>query len=439
MEEATPSPIIVIGGGLMGSATAWQLTQDGQEVILLEKQDTVYTHGSSYGEARIARSSNRGNDIWSYLHNRSVEEVKTLIDYLNSTEEGEPFKISAIYTTSPVTYVGRTRIYERLMASILRQHVDAEVAVTQSEGLEKFEVVLPDSVLIQREYNEYSGTINPKQLIAYLHEGIRRKGGQVRYRTEVTAVTYEQASDLYSIEIREGDGSASDQLTASQVISAAGPYTGPLLEEVAPYFDTLINPERVFLAFLQIDSTVYSQLSEADKEKLQSFYPVINSSAGTRMGSFFSMIEYYDEAGHPVIKIGGHFQRSPIEALDQVWKMPLQPEEIEWSLNGTAGYMELLQLPIAKEDIKVVGEYSCVYSLAGSEVPFVTPILGADQQADHDFIVLGGMSGVGAKGAMAYGRMASNLMMGTTETDSLYLETSAAMGFERLQRDLGIE
>ena len=64
--------IVIIGGGLMGSATAWHLSNAGKKVLLLEKQDTLYNTGSSNGEARIARSSNRGDDIWSYLHNLSV-------------------------------------------------------------------------------------------------------------------------------------------------------------------------------------------------------------------------------------------------------------------------------------------------------------------------------------------------------------------------------
>ena len=40
--------VVVIGGGLMGSSTAWQLARDGQRVLLLEKQGEVYTQGSSF-------------------------------------------------------------------------------------------------------------------------------------------------------------------------------------------------------------------------------------------------------------------------------------------------------------------------------------------------------------------------------------------------------
>jgi len=59
---------IIIGGGLMGSSTAWHLSDQGNSVLLLEKQDSVYTQGSSFGEARIARSSNRGNDTASMIN-----------------------------------------------------------------------------------------------------------------------------------------------------------------------------------------------------------------------------------------------------------------------------------------------------------------------------------------------------------------------------------
>jgi len=95
--------IVIIGGGLMGSATAWHLSNAGKKVLLLEKQDTIYNSGSSNGEARIARSSNRGDDIWSYLHNLSVREVKVLIDFLNNSTATERYSMSDIYTTTPVS------------------------------------------------------------------------------------------------------------------------------------------------------------------------------------------------------------------------------------------------------------------------------------------------------------------------------------------------
>jgi glycine/D-amino acid oxidase-like deaminating enzyme len=427
--------IIVIGGGLVGSSTAWQLSNYGESVLLLEKQAAVYNQGSSLGEARIARSNNRGNDIWSYLHNRSVKEVQILVDYLNSVSDKKAFNMEDIYTTSPVTYVGRTRIYEQLMASLKRQKVDYKIASTPAEGEAVFNVNLPDSVLIQREYNQYSGTINPKALIGYLHQAIAKKGNEVRYEQIVKQINKKDA--YYEIKLHDGLTNTDKTIKCKKIICAAGPYTGKLLGNIAPYFEQLINPQRVFLAFFKIKAATYAQLTAAEKKRLKESYPVINSSTGTRNGSFFSMIEHYDEKGLPIFKIGGHFQRSDITDLDAVWAKNLTEAEIDWSKNSTMRYFKLLKLPITIDDLELDNAYSCVYSLTKTEVPYVTPLILEDgQQPDKNFIMLGGMSGVGGKGAMAYGLIGANLLTNRQEEGILYNKVLDALGFERLLKDV---
>jgi len=348
---------IIIGGGLMGSSTAWHLSDQGNSILLLEKQDSIYSQGSSYGEARIARSSNRGNDIWSYLHNSSIKETRKLISYLQHAEADKSFSIEDLYTTSPVTYVGRITIYEKLLASLIRQKIEYQMAINPAEGKSKFDVSLPDSVLIQREYNELSGTLNPQRLIQYLHTAVKEKGNQIHYNTKVLTVNFNKKSDLYEIKIREEATGEVTLFKTKNVVSAAGPYTGKLLHKIAPYFDSLINPKRVFLAFLRIKKEHYQSLSNEEKEKLHLFYPVINSSKGTRDGSFFSMIEYFDEDKIPVIKIGGHFQRSEISDLDSIWNKKLSKLEIDWSLESTSDYFKLLNLPIPKDKIDYIDGY----------------------------------------------------------------------------------
>jgi sarcosine oxidase len=43
---------IVVGGGAMGSAAAWQLARRGAEVALLERFDPGHTRGASHGRSR---------------------------------------------------------------------------------------------------------------------------------------------------------------------------------------------------------------------------------------------------------------------------------------------------------------------------------------------------------------------------------------------------
>lgn len=429
----TLQEVVVIGGGLMGSSTAWHLSNNDKSVLLLEKQDSIYTQGSSYGEARIARSSNRGNDMWSYLHNRSLEETKELIEFLNSTNDPRNHKMEDIYTTSSVTYVGRTTIYAKLLASLERQNIDYKIASSPKEGEDIFNVILPDSVLMQREYNKYSGTVNPKILIQYLHQAIIKKANRIKYNQTVTSV--KKLEKYYELTVIDNQSDQSYVIKAKKVVSAAGPYTGKLLKDIAPFFDTLITPKRVFLSFLTIKDEAYKKLSDSQKEVIENSYPVINSSLGTRDGSNFSMIENYID-GKPIIKMGGHFQRSDIESLDQVWDKELSLNEIEWSKKSIISYFRILRLPITSEDLELVDGYSCVYSLTKTEVPYVTALPNKNLKPDLNFIVLGGMSGVGAKGAMTYGLIGANLMTNKTESEEGYREVVNALGFSRLLTEI---
>lgn len=76
--------------------------------------------------------------------------------------------------------------------------------------------------------------------------------------------------------------------------------------------------------------------------------------------------------------------------------------------------------------------YSCVYSLTASEVPFVTNILDEEKRPDPNFIVLGGMSGVGAKGTMTYGLIGANLLLQKDKDSEMYQLTKTDLGVERL-------
>ena len=49
--------VVVVGGGAMGSAAAWQLARRGLEVVLLERFGPGHRHGASHGASRIFRTS----------------------------------------------------------------------------------------------------------------------------------------------------------------------------------------------------------------------------------------------------------------------------------------------------------------------------------------------------------------------------------------------
>ena len=49
--------VAVLGGGVMGAATAWRLTKRGADVTVFDRHSPPHAHGSSHGESRIIRTA----------------------------------------------------------------------------------------------------------------------------------------------------------------------------------------------------------------------------------------------------------------------------------------------------------------------------------------------------------------------------------------------
>jgi len=422
--------VVVIGGGLMGSSTAWELSKYGQDVLLIEQQDSVYTFGSSFGEARISRSLGPNEDVFSYLQQTSVSETKNLIDYLNNGEKQPLHSMEDIYTTSPVTYIYSKSQIKKVEELLDGQTDKYEYASNILEAAEKFEMKIPDTTMVIREFKDYSGTLNPKVLIEKLHRAIKKAGNRIDYNQKVTSLKKEDG--IYKIIIKDAKTGTNKTILSKNVVAAAGPYIGALVKDIAPYFSSLISPKRLFLSFLKIDSDKYELLTIEQKKKLKESYPVayLNSEI------FYSMIEKYDEKGIPILKIGGHFLRTDIKNLDEVWRMDLSAQEIQWSKENTADYLAKLDLPLEFEDLEYERGYSCVYSLTQSEIPYVSNALKNDIEIDSSLVIVGGMSGTGAKGSLAYGLIAADLILDYKNDSFMYQKTKSALGAERLMMDI---
>lgn len=422
--------IVVIGGGLMGSSTAWELSKYGQNVLLLEQQDSIYTFGSSFGEARISRSLGPKEDIFSFLQQTSVKETQSLIEFLNEGEIKALHSMEDIYRTSPVTYIysqSQLKDIENLLDGQLDKY---EYASNTGEAEEKFGMKISDTTLVIREHKKYTGTLNPKVLIKKLHQGIRKSGNRINYNQKVTSLKKEDG--IYKIGISDTKTGKNKFILTKKVVGAAGPYNGTLVKDVAPYFIDLISPKRLFLSFLKINSAKYDTLTSEQKNRLISSYPVayLNSEI------FYSMIEKFDSDQRPLLKVGGHFLRTEIKDLDKVWEMELTEQEIQWSKDNTADYLTKLNLPLTASDLEFANGYSCVYSLTESEIPYVSQLLNNGTDIDSSFVLVGGMSGIGAKGSLAYGLIAADLLIGNRNESLMYQKAKLALGSERLRKDI---
>lgn len=414
--EFRKEEIVVLGGGLMGSSAAWQVAKSGRRVILLEQQDREYNNGSSFGEARICRSLGPKNDIWSYLHRRAVSESEKLVSFLDNNDS-DRHSMEDIYTTSPVTYLFKTTKKEAVRRMLRQQNDKYSYASSPEEAHEIFNTTLAEDQIIIQEYRLHTGTINPKALISKLHLALGYKNSEVIYGQKVEEIRHE--NDGYHL--LTTDKKTGDKTTwhTRQIVSALGPYTSHLLSSVSPKFTKLITPERVALSFFSISSNRYESYSVAQKEKIKNFFPYIDLNGD----HVFAMIEKMVD-GRPLFKIGGHFLREKIDNLDDMWNKEISESEIEWARKQLTGYFRILGIPLLSDGLVYEKGYSCVYSLTPNEVPIVDNV-------HPDLILMGGFSGVGAKGAMTYGLIASNLLSGVQEDEFMYLKVVNALKKDR--------
>lgn len=416
----------IIGGGLMGSAAAWHLSKNGESVLLLEQQGEQYTYGSSFGERRISRSLGGEDDIFSYLHNTAVEETQKLIDFLN-TNDVETHRMTDIYTTSPVTYIYDKTLQNDVNELLFEGQKDSYVcASSKDEAWEKFGMRISNSDIIIREYKKHSGTLNPSVLISKLHTGIRKHENTILYHRKVLAV--HKKNSHYEIEIIDTETKEKTLILTKKIVVAAGGYTGDLLRNIAPHFEQIISPRRVLLSFFKINKKSYESYTSLQKTRLTDTFPIFDLTGD----QFYSMIEKIDTDGLPIFKTGGHRLYNPISNLDEAWKIQPNKSEIQWAKNKLFNYLITNNLSLKKDDIEYFEGYSCVYSMTKTHIPVVCNMITKNGETDLQSVIVGGMSGIGAKGAMCYGLIAANLLINKDNTDTMYQKTQKALGLKRL-------
>ena len=95
--------VVVVGGGAMGSASAWQLAKAGADVTLLEQFERGHDRGSSHGTVRIfrlayaddlyVRLALEAEPLWAELEEAADEE---LLDRVGAVDHGIPERIHEV-------------------------------------------------------------------------------------------------------------------------------------------------------------------------------------------------------------------------------------------------------------------------------------------------------------------------------------------------------
>ncbi|MCU1393715.1 MAG: putative Monomeric sarcosine oxidase [Ilumatobacteraceae bacterium] len=222
-----PVDVIIIGGGVMGSSTAWWLARRGRSVVLLERYAQGHRNGSSHGTERIFRLTN-ADPFWC----RHAVAALPLWRELEADTESSLF-----LTTGHIDYDTTDQLqlrFDAAAAAGVRTHWLAPEALAERwPGMSADRPVL---------FHPEGGRTNAQATIDAMVRRAAELGADVRYETPALAVR--QLAE--GVEVR----TESETLTAGCVVVATAGWTPYVLDGQVPGLPT-VDTSTGQVAFFQ--------------------------------------------------------------------------------------------------------------------------------------------------------------------------------------------
>jgi sarcosine oxidase len=210
----TTSDVVVVGGGVMGLASARALARSGRDVVVLEQSEVGHPRGSSHGATRIFRFAYAEAE-WVALAQEALPLWREL-----ETESGEKLlSLTGLLDTSPDSGPLRAALDERA----------AEYEVLDiADVAERFHVVVEGEVVLER----HGGTVRADRALAAFSAGV-----QVEQGVQVRSLA------------RTGEGvrleTSTGPVAARVAVVAAGAWSTELLAGAGVELETRVTRETV--------------------------------------------------------------------------------------------------------------------------------------------------------------------------------------------------
>lgn len=252
---------VVVGGGAMGSAAAWQLARRGIEVVLLERFQPGHTRGASHGSSRIFRTSyaeplyvslaREAEGLWRELEDESAVELLTVT---GGVDHGAPLWTDA--TAETLDTLGLPYSW-----------LAPEDASERWPGL-RFD----DKVL----FHPNSGRLHADRSVEALQQVAADRGAEVRHGSAVTRI---EVLDEDRVRVT----THAEQWTARRVVVAAGAWAADLVGDLVPLPPIRVTQEQP-AHFLPHDPAVewpsFTHLPEPSQPGHSDFGGVYGLSSG---------------------------------------------------------------------------------------------------------------------------------------------------------------
>lgn len=201
----------IVGAGLSGAATAWQLAARGHEVALLEQTTPANDAGSSHGSARIFRYA-YPNDFYTGL----VLEAKAGWDELAHLSG------KGLITPTGALDYGAVRQPERLAAALATHGIEHEL-LSAEEAQSRWPQIAFDTDVL---WHPGAGVIDAHESVAAMVDQATANGAALHTNWAVASITGTAGNYVLSSD----DGRS---LRAGNVIIAVGGWLPQLLGSVS--------------------------------------------------------------------------------------------------------------------------------------------------------------------------------------------------------------
>ncbi|GMU55539.1 MAG: oxidoreductase [Candidatus Xenobia bacterium] len=352
--------LVVVGGGIMGSMTAWRAVQRGLKVALVEQFRPGHARGSSHGCGRIYR--------YNYPEADYVRWMGGSFPLWHALEEeaGERLLFGCGCLDLALGPEGNAML-QACHEAMLSQDVQSEF-LRDSELRARFPQFTPPPG-VRSLYQSQGGVVAADRALEAAWQGVRRGEGRlfVDHRVERVDLEYDQPTVL-------ARGTA---FRGQRLVLAGGPWAPRLLPELA----RALTPTRQQFALLRPEDEAmyrpdrFPALIVHDVEQPYYMLPIIGSEA---------------------VKIARHGGAPPADP--EVVQANPDPKELE----KLRGYLKHW-LPGAY-NAPIEGGKTCFYT----ETPDTDFVIGA-HPAREDVVVLAGFSGHGFKFAPLVGQVAVEL------------------------------
>jgi sarcosine oxidase len=213
---------VIIGGGAMGLAAAWQLAHRGMQVLLLERESIGHRGGASHGSTR------NFNQAYS-----DPRYVAMLVEARRLWGKLEDESGTTLLDTVGIVNHGTNPAFDDVLAALAGAGIAAEF-LPPEEAQRRWPGIRFDSRVL---YTPESGRLRADAALAALRDGAIAHGAQVREGTQVTKL-----SVLSDTRVRVT--TETSEFEARHVIVTAGAWTQKLIGDLVALPALVVTQEQ---------------------------------------------------------------------------------------------------------------------------------------------------------------------------------------------------